>query len=205
MISVQIINEENEGFDLDNYEEPRKSGTVLKVILIIITVIAVVAAVAMGLLYYNATSTLKLIREKNTSLTESLNDYKTQVEEFDTKKEEYEKQIEDLTAQLEEAQSAIQAPDLNGEGKEQNKPAIDLSGNKSLSVKPDKLFDEGVAYTVNTDGLNLRSGPSTTYQIITSASKGNSVTAYAQDGDWLLITTDGTTFGWVKSTYITKK
>ena len=79
---------------MDNYEEPRKSGTVLKVILIIITVIAVVAAVAMGLLYYNATSTLKLIREKNTSLTERLNDYKTQVEEFDTKKEEYEKQIE---------------------------------------------------------------------------------------------------------------
>ena len=119
---------------MDNYEEPRKSGTVLKVILIIITVIAVVAAVAMGLLYYNATSTLELIREKNTSLTESLNDYKTQVEEFDTQKEEYEKQIEDLTAQLEEAQSAIQAPDLNGEGEEQSKPAIDLSGYKSLSV-----------------------------------------------------------------------
>ena len=192
---------------MDNYDEPKKSGTVLKVVLIIITVIAVVAAAAFGLLYYNATTTLDLIRTKNTALTETIEEDKAKMEAYEASIADYEDQIADLTAQLEEAQNAIQAPivDENGNGEEETKPSIDLSGNKDLSVKPDSLYDEGVKYTVEVAGLNMRSGPNTSYKIITSVALNSTVTAYAEDGNWLLVTSDGTTFGWVKSSYVSKQ
>ena len=56
----------------DYMDEPRRSGTVLKVVLIIITIIAVVAAVAMGLLFYNAKSSVDSFRERNDALSDEL-------------------------------------------------------------------------------------------------------------------------------------
>lgn len=196
---------------MDNYDEPKKSGTVLKVILIIITVIAVVAAAALGLLYYNATDTLSLIRDKNAALSETNEEYKAKVAAMEQSVADYEAQIADLTAQLEEAQKAAAAKppvvdeEENGEEGETPKTGIDLSGNKDLSVKPDTLFDEGVEYKVDVAGLNMRSGPNTTYKILTSVALNATVTAWAEDGDWLLVTSDGTTFGWVKASFVSEK
>ncbi len=192
---------------MDNYDEPKRSGTALKVVLIIITVIAVIAAVALGLLYYNATKTLDVVREKNTALSEELQGYRDDAAKYEETVAGYEQQIADLTKQLEEAQSSVVPPDVDGGDEEEpnKKPVVDLSGNKALSVKPDELYDAGVEYTVKAAGLNLRSGPNTTYKIITSVNKGDTVTAYAEDGDWYLVTTDGTTFGWVKNSFVDKK
>lgn len=192
---------------MDNYDEPKRSGTALKVVLIIITVIAVVAAVALGLLYYNATNTLEVVREKNTALSEELQGYRDDAAKYEETVAGYEQQIADLTKQLEEAQSSVVPPNVDGGDEEEpsKKPVVDLSGNKALSVKPDELYDAGVEYTVKAAGLNLRSGPNTTYKIITSVNKGDTVTAYAEDGDWYLVTTDGATFGWVKNSFVDKK
>ena len=66
---------------MDNYDEPKKSGTALKVVLIIITVIAVVAAAAFGLLYYNATTTIGLVRERNDAVSQTIDEQKAQVSE----------------------------------------------------------------------------------------------------------------------------
>ena len=189
---------------MDNYDEPKKSGTALKVVLIIITVIAVVAAAAFGLLYYNATTTIGRVRERNDALSQTIDEQKAQISEYEKTVAEYETQIADLTAQLEEAQNAIQAPEVD-EPAEQTKPVIDLSGNTDLSVKPSELYDEGVEYTVDVAGLNMRSGPNTTYKIITSVALNSTVTAYAEDGEWVLVPTEGNTCGWVKSTFVTKK
>ena len=67
---------------MDNYDEPKKSGTALKVVLIIITVIAVVAAAAFGLLYYNATTTIGLVRERNDALSQTIDEQKAQISEY---------------------------------------------------------------------------------------------------------------------------
>lgn len=196
----------------ENYmDEPKKSGTALKVVLIIITVIAVVAAVAMGLLFYNASSTLDMVREKNDALTEEKEKAEATAEELQIQITEYETEIADLTTQLEELQEQLDSmvPTVNGgegegEGTEGGKTTIDLSG-ANLSVTPDELYEEGVAYEVDVAALNLRSGPGTTYNILSSVNKDASVTAYAEDGEWLLVCTADNDYGWVKASFVTKK
>lgn len=197
----------------ENYmDEPKKSGTVLKVVLIIITVIAVVAAVAMGLLFYNAKSNVDLLREKNTALSEDRTKAIAQAEELQGQIDEYEKQIADLTQQLEDAQAQLELmvpavndpdnPDANAGG---SAAIIDLSGNTDLSVKPTSFYDAGVDYKVAVGGLNVRSGPGTTYKALASVSLDSTVTAYAEDGEWLLVSYKDNAYGWVKASFVTKK
>jgi len=212
----------------ENYEQPKKSGTVLKVILVIITLIAVVAAAAMGLLYYNATTNLELVREKNEALGIDRDKWKELAGEYEAQITEYEEEIKDLANQLAEAQSVIEAPTLagqqtttttpNGDGTTTQQPStpadtdgqeavVNLNGVNTLDKKPsnDKLYDEGVEYKCIVKGLNLRSGPGTNYRQVGSVSKDAVVTAYSADGDWLLVKTDKGVFGWVKNNYVAKK
>lgn len=194
----------------DYMDEPKKSGTVLKVVLIIITVIAVVAAVAMGLLFYNAKSNLEMFRERNNALSEERKKAVEQVSQFEGQISEYEKQIADLTQQLEDAQAQLELmvpsvndpdnPDATG-----TDAIIDLSNNQDLSVKPSSFFDEGVDYTVSVKGLNIRSGPGTTYKQLASVNQNSTVTAYAEQDDWLLVSYKDNAYGWVKASFVTKK
>ena len=82
---------------------------------------------------------------------------------------------------------------------------IDLSNNKDLAVKPTSFFDAGVDYTVSVKGLNVRSGPGTTYKALASINQNSTITAYAEDDDWLLISYKDNAYGWVKSSFVTKK
>ena len=77
-----------------------------------------------------------------------------------------------------------------------------------LSVQPEYVFDgyDPTYCIVNTnnDNLNIRSGPSTDYEIIGKAPKDAIVTIMGyMDAidDWLLIDYDGTV-GWVSSEYL---
>ena len=203
--------------------QPKKSGTFLKVVLIIITLISVVAAADMGLLYYNAITNLDLVREKNVALGEDRDKYKEQAAEYEIQIAGYEQEIEDLTKQLAESQAILETPTLAGQesdvdgsddtnvtddakAEENAKPdTIDLTNVKTLDVKPDKLFETGVDYTVTVKGANLRSGPSTDHRTVFSAYKDNVLTAYAEDGDWLLVRNDAGGWGWVKNTLVAKK
>lgn len=197
----------------DYMDEPRKSGTALKVVLIIITVIAVVAAVAMGLLFYNAKSNIDSYREKNEVLQDQYTKLKTEADQYSTERAAYEKQIADLTEQLEDAQKQLElmVPPVNdpdnpdSEGGSGSNAIIDLSNNKDLSVKPDSFYDAGVDYTVSVKGLNIRSGPGTTYKQLASVNQNATVTAYAEQDDWLLISYKDNAYGWVKSSFVTKK
>lgn len=203
--------------------QPKKSGTFLKVVLIIITLISVVAAAAMGLLYYNAITNLELVREKNVALGEDRDKYKEQAAEYEVQIAGYEQEIEDLTKQLAESQAILETPTLAGQetdvdgsddtnvtgdaaAEEAAKAdTIDLTNVKTLDVKPDTLFEEGVQYTVTVKGANLRSGPSTNNRTVFSAYKDNVLTAYAEDGDWLLVRNDSGGWGWIKNTLVAKK
>ncbi|MBQ3010044.1 MAG: SH3 domain-containing protein [Oscillospiraceae bacterium] len=206
--------------------QPKKSGTFLKVVLIIITLISVVAAAAMGLLYYNAITNLELVREKNVALGEDRDKYKEQAAEYEVQIAGYEQEIEDLTKQLAESQAILETPTLAGqetdvdgstdtnvtedakEEAEANAGKVtvsDLANVKTLDVKPDKLFDEGVVYTVTVKGANMRSGPSTNHRTVLSVYQNDVVTAYAEDGDWLLVKNEYGGYGWIKNTLVAKK
>ena len=77
---------------------------------------------------------------------------------------------------------------------------LDLTGHSELTVLPEKLFgDYAVYYT--TDGVNLRSGPSTSYSKVKLVEKGEKIKAAAKDGDWTFVSVDGK-FGWIKSEYL---
>ena len=222
----------------DNYiEEPKKSGTVLKVFLIIITMIAVVAAAALGLLYYNASTNLDLVREKNEALGQDRDKYKTLAAEYETQIGEFEDEIADLSKQLAEAQAMVEMPsvaDANGtpEAKpeeaakpEENanpeetatpeetaKPAtpedgqegiVNLNNVKTLDVKPAKLYDEGKKYKVIPEnGVTMRAGPGQNYRRVGGVDKNEIVTAYAEDGEWLMVQAEDGTFCWLKSNYL---
>ena len=202
-------------------EQPKKSGTFLKVVLIIITIISVIAAVAMGLLYYNAITNLELVREKNIELGLDRDKYKEQAAEYEIQIGEFEQEIADLAKQLAESQAILETPVLAGQETdvdgstntnvtvevEQAKKKPDLSNVKTLDVKPDAkdLFEEGVNYVVTVKGANLRSGPSTDYRTVLSVYKGNVVTCYAESGEWLLVKNDSGGFGWLKNTLAAKQ
>lgn len=213
-------------------EQPKKSGTFLKVVLIIITIVAIIAAVAMGLLYYNAITNLELVREKNIELGQDRDKYKEQAAEYEIQIQGFEQEVADLTKQLAESQAILETPIIAGQEQpsdtntgdgdtnttagedgdkttdtktEEPKETIDLTNVKTLDVKPDELYEEGVAYTVTVKGANLRSGPSTDYRTVLSVYQGNEITAYAEKGEWLLIKTSAGGFGWVKNTLVAKK
>lgn len=200
-------------------EQPKKSGTFLKVVLIIITIIAVIAAVAMGLLYYNAITNLELVREKNIELGQDRDKYKEQAAEYEIQITGYEQEIADLTKQLAESQAILETPVLAGQEEdvdgstntnvtvevEEAKKTPDLTNVKTLDVKPDKMFEDGVKYVVTVKGANLRSGPSTDYRTVLSVYQNNVITAYAESGEWLMVMNDAGGFGWIKNTLVAKQ
>ena len=206
--------------------QPKKSGGFLKVVLIIITMISVVASEAMGLLYYNAITNLELVREKNVALGEDRDKYKEQAAEYEVQIAGYEQEIADLTKQLAESQAILETPTLAGqetdvdgstntsvtEDKKEETAAnaskvsvSDLANVKTLDVKPDKLFDEGVNYVVTVKGANMRSGPSTNHRTVLSVYKDDVVVAYAEDGDWLMVKNEYGGYGWIKNTLVAKQ
>lgn len=54
---------------------------------------------------------------------------------------------------------------------------------------------------VNTDGLRVRTGPSTSDGVVTVLQSGDAVTVTDHDGDWLLVES-GSTEGWVHRQYV---
>ena len=200
-------------------EQPKKSGTALKVVLIIITLISIIAAAAMGLLYYNAVTNLELVREKNVALGEDRDKYKAQAQEYEKEIAEFEQEVADLTKQLAESQALVETPLFAGETAkaedadnstevdaevEANKPVVDVESATTLDVKPSSLYETGVKYTVSVKGANMRSGPGTSYRTVQSVYQDNVVTAYAEDGEWLCIQTESGVLGWIKNTLVTK-
>lgn len=199
-------------------EQPKKSGTFLKLVLIIITLISVIAAAALGLLYYNAITNLELVREKNIELGEDRDKYKAQAAEYELQIVQFEQEIADLSKQIAESQALLETPVIAGQvgdtdggsatttasPEDAKITAADLANESTLDVKPKELFSEPVQYKVIKKGINMRSGPSTNNRTVQSAYSGNILTAYAQEGDWLCLKTEKGVFGWVRNDMIEK-
>lgn len=75
-----------------------------------------------------------------------------------------------------------------------------------LSVQPTIYYNEGEqpSYTTPGDsGMNLRAGPGTDYDKVTSVPAGTGVTALGtnEDGSWVVVNYDGK-YGWLKTEFL---
>ena len=75
-----------------------------------------------------------------------------------------------------------------------------------LSVQPTTYYNEGEqpSYTTPGDsGMNLRAGPGTDYDKVTSVPAGTGVTALGtnEDGSWVVVNYDGKS-GWLKTEFL---
>ena len=77
---------------------------------------------------------------------------------------------------------------------------LDLTGHSEVSVVPSKLLDAYQTY-YTTAGVNLRSGPATSYNRITTVELGTKVDVAAREGNWSFVRAEGK-FGWISSDYL---
>ena len=80
---------------------------------------------------------------------------------------------------------------------------LDLTGHSEVTVLPEKVFNEYASY-YTTAGVNLRSGPSTSYGKVRLVDRGTKVKAAAKEGNWTFVSV-GSKFGWISSDYLSTK
>ena len=77
---------------------------------------------------------------------------------------------------------------------------LDLTGHSEVKVTPTTLLEGYVTY-YTTAGVNLRSGPGTSYDRITTIDYGEQVQVAARAGNWSFAKVGGK-FGWINSDYL---
>ena len=77
---------------------------------------------------------------------------------------------------------------------------LDLTGHGEVQVKPASVYDKYYIY-YTTGGVNLRGGPGTSYDKITTVSLGTEVQAAAKQDGWTFVAVGGQ-FGWINSDYL---
>lgn len=80
---------------------------------------------------------------------------------------------------------------------------LNLSGHSEVRVAPTNLLS-GYATYYTTAGVNLRSGPATSYGRITTVDLGERVQVAAKEGNWAFVKT-GSYFGWISLDYLSTK
>lgn len=137
-----------------------------------------------------------------------------ELKEAKTQVEDLQKTVSQLEDDLTAAQSrASQSPAAGGKGSESGgsdaQPAgtsasstswLDLTGHNEVKVKPTDLL-EGYATYYTSAGVNMRSGPATSYDRITTLDYGEKVQVAAREGNWSFVKA-GSRFGWVSSDYL---
>ena len=77
---------------------------------------------------------------------------------------------------------------------------LDLSGHQEVKVEPSNLLSGYTDY-YTTASVNLRGGPATSYDRITTLDYGTKVQAAAKEGNWTFVKA-GSRFGWINSDYL---
>lgn len=79
---------------------------------------------------------------------------------------------------------------------------LDLSGHDEVEFKPTTLL-AGYETYYTTAGVNLRSGPATSYKRIMTVDYGTKVDVAAREGGWSFVRV-GDKFGWLSSDYLSE-
>lgn len=123
-----------------------------------------------------------------------------------------EQDITKLQDDLAAAQTRASSGSASSSGASSTQPAIpgaeaaassswlDLSGHSEVKIKPTTLLDSYATY-YTTAGVNLRSGPATSYDRITTVDYGEKVEVAARQDNWSFVRY-GTRFGWISSDYL---
>ena len=131
----------------------------------------------------------------------------------ETQIEELQEQVKKLEEEKKAAEDAANEPDEKLPG--EDTPAVDPnetkepdtsvsdSKRKEVTVLPKKVFNEYASY-YTTAGVNLRSGPSTSYGKVQLVDRGTKVKAAAKKGNWTFVSV-GSKFGWISSDYLSTK
>lgn len=77
---------------------------------------------------------------------------------------------------------------------------LDLTGHSEVAVKPKSVYDKYYVYYTS-DGVNLRSGPGTSYDKVKLVDLGTEVKAAAKQDGWTFVQV-GDKFGWINSDYL---
>lgn len=119
-------------------------------------------------------------------------------------------QLEDTVSQLQEDLEAAKNRVPSTPSATDNVPAVpgsvadnswlDLTGLDEAIVKPASLLSGYETY-YTTAGVNLRSGPATSYTRITTVDFGDKVQVAARQNGWSFVST-GSRFGWISSDYL---
>ena len=115
--------------------------------------------------------------------------------------------VDDPTADNFTAESAPAEPEATPEATPEPTPEpTPVPEYEGLSVQPTTYYNEGEqpSYTTPGDsGMNLRAGPGTDYDKVTSVPAGTGVTALGtnEDGSWVVVNYDGK-YGWLKTEFL---
>ena len=124
--------------------------------------------------------------------------------------ETLEKNVSQLEDDLAAARSRTTTPSASAGGSN-TQPAVpdntatgsswlDLSGHSEVKVAPTNLLDSYATY-YTTAGVNLRGGPATSYDRITTVDYGTKVDVAAREGNWSFVRVENR-FGWISSDYL---
>ena len=110
---------------------------------------------------------------------------------------------DNYTAESTPAEEVPAEPEATPEPTPEPTPVPEYEG---LSVQPTTYYNEGEqpSYTTPGDsGMNLRAGPGTDYDKVTSVPAGTGVTALGtnEDGSWVVVNYDGK-YGWLKTEFL---
>lgn len=94
-----------------------------------------------------------------------------------------------------------EAAEAAGGGSTSDASWLDFSSHSEIKVKPTNLLDSFAKY-YTTAGVNVRSGPATSYERITTVEYGEAVQVAAREGGWSFVKYGSNTYGWISSDYL---
>lgn len=169
--------------------------------LVAATAVLLIVSIVLGIRLGIANKKLSASEEKVAALTESVETLQDQLAAA-----EHGSSAGDDIGSLSPSGSAI--AELPGSAAQPPSPSpsassgswLDLSGHSEISVKPTNLL-EGYATYYTTAGVNLRSGPATSYERIDTVELGTRVDVAAREGNWSFVRAGGK-YGWINSDYL---
>ena len=197
-----------DGRRINNHKERKHNPLFLLFLSLIAAVIVLlIVTVAMGTMLGRANRSLKTVESKVHELEQTIEQLEVDLE-AERSRGKYEN-----TPQVEPAESApeqqpgeppVQQPAQQPAQQESQSSGswLDLSGHSEVKYKPSNLLSGYQTYYTS-DGVNLRSGPATSYGRITTVNRGTAVQVAAREGNWSFVKVDGK-FGWIRSDYLGK-
>ncbi len=165
---------------------------ILFLCLVAAVVILLIVSIVFGVRLGKANKKLKASEEQVQELNQTVSQLKEDLEAAKNR----------IPASSTTPASGSDAPAAPSSGSEASSGSswLDLTGHNEVKVKPTKLLSGYETY-YTTAGVNLRSGPATSYDRITTIDFGEKVQVAARESGWAFAKV-GSKFGWISADYL---